>query len=99
VAPNCHTNISGAYWLFCLQLPNGSQVHHAFHVSRLKGFTPDFTPIFSSPMIPSLDISAAQPEATLDHRLSKRGNTTVVQVLIKWSSLPLDTTTWKITTL
>jgi hypothetical protein len=50
-------------------------------------------------MIPSLDISAAQPEATLDHRLSKRGNTTVVQVLIKWSSLPLDATTWKITTL
>ena len=44
-------------------------------------------------MIPSLDVSSAEPETILHRRLTKRGNSAVVQVLVKWSSLPADAAT------
>jgi hypothetical protein len=31
----------------------------------------------------------------MDHRLSKRANTTITQVLIKWSQLPAKMATWE----
>jgi hypothetical protein len=59
-----------------------------FHVSQLKLFTLDFSPVFSElPSLPQLDIAELQPELILNRRLMKKGNAAVVQVLVKWSSL------------
>jgi hypothetical protein len=67
-----------------------------FHVSQLKPYTPDFSLVFSElPSVPQLDIAELQPETILDRRLTKKGNDVVIQVLIKWSSLPTEMATWE----
>jgi len=79
-----------------LQLPESSQIHPVFHVSQLKAFTPDHTPVFSDlPEVPMMDTSIVEHEAILDRRLTKKGNAAVVQVLIKWISLPSTMATWE----
>jgi hypothetical protein len=77
-----------------LYLPEHSQVHPVFHVSQIKPYTVDYAPVFQpSSSLPQLDLLDLEPEAVLDRRLSKKGNSTVVQVLVKWSSLPLEMAT------
>lgn len=72
-----------------LDLPETSQVHPVFHVSQLKEHFPDHTPVFSElPSAAELDIATVFPETILERRLVKRGNTALLQVRIKWSSLP-----------
>jgi hypothetical protein len=79
-----------------LQLLENSQVHPMFHVSQLKPYTPDFSLVFSElPSMPQLDIAELQPEIILDRRLTKKGNATVIEVLIKWRSLAVDMATWE----
>jgi hypothetical protein len=79
-----------------LDLPANSKIHNVFHVSQLKDYTPDFTPVFTElPTIPSLDTVNTEPEGVLDHRLMKKGRTSVLQMLIKWSGLPPDAATWE----
>jgi hypothetical protein len=74
---------------YMLELPSTAQVHPVFHVSQLKQYTPDHTPVFAElPSVPQLDLAEFEPEHVLDRRLTKKGNTTVTDVLIKWSSLP-----------
>jgi hypothetical protein len=71
-----------------LILPPGSLVHPVFHVSQLKAFTPDHTLVFSQlPDIPSLDIADVSPKEILDHRLVKKGNEAITQVLVQWYGL------------
>jgi hypothetical protein len=72
-----------------LELPMHSQVHPVFHISQLKTYTSNYTPVFqnlTSP--PQLDISVLEPEAILERRLSKKGNTAITQILVKWSNIP-----------
>jgi hypothetical protein len=79
-----------------LDLPASSKIHNVFHVSQLKDYTPDFTPVFKDlPTLPALDTMETEPEAVLDRRLMKKGNSSVLQVLIKWSNLPPDAATWE----
>lgn len=79
-----------------LDLPAGSLVHPVFHVSQLKQFLPDHTPVFTDLPTPlQLDVSELQPEEILDRRLIKKGNTAYLQVLIKWTSLPSAMATWE----
>jgi hypothetical protein len=69
-----------------LQLLASSAIHHVFHVSQLKAFTPDHSPIFSSLLdVPALDVLEVVPERILDRRLVKKGNVAVTQILVQWS--------------
>jgi ribosomal protein L21E len=79
-----------------LDLPAGSLVHPVFHVSQLKTFHPDHTPVYSD-ISTLVDLSTVelQPEAILDRQLVKKGNNAVPQVLIKWTKLPIALATWE----
>jgi len=79
-----------------LELPEGSQVHPVFHISQLKQYHPDHSPVFSNlPMLSDIQASSAQPLAILDRRLVKKGNTAIPQVLLSWTGLPTSATTWE----
>lgn len=79
-----------------LNLPADASIHPVFHVSQLKQFTPDFTPIYSElPKIAELDRFSPLPEAILERRLVKKGNAAVPQCLIKWSGIPATSATWE----
>jgi hypothetical protein len=79
-----------------LDLPASSQIHNVFHVSQLKDYRADYTPVFTElPKLPPLDAIEAVPETILDRRMMKRGNAPVVQVLIKWAHQPDDAATWE----
>lgn len=79
-----------------LQLPANSWIHPVFHVSQLKPFTPDYSPVFSElPHAPDLTAAPLQPVAILDRRMVKKGNSSVVQVRVQWSSLSPASATWE----
>jgi len=79
-----------------LDLPDHSQIHPVFHVSQLKPFLPNYTPVFSElPKVADLDAQNLRPEAVLDRRLVKKGGKAVPQALIKWSTLPATMATWE----
>ena len=79
-----------------LELPAAAQVHPVFHVSQLKPYIPDYTPVFAT-LPTSSDLSGhnVQPLEILNRRLVKKGNRAVPQVLIRWSHVPADATTWE----
>jgi len=79
-----------------LALPSDSKIHNVFHVSQLKPFTPDHSPVFSDiATLTDLSTHATAPELILDRRLVKKGNSAVPQVLVKWSKLPASSATWE----
>ena len=79
-----------------LALPPDSKIHNVFHVSQLKPFIPDHSPLFADiGTLPDLSAHATAPELILDHRLVKKGNTTIPQVLVKWSKLPASSAMWE----
>jgi hypothetical protein len=79
-----------------LALPEGSQVHPVFHVSQLKQHVPDHTPVFVSlPQPLQLDAVDMSLATILERRLVKKGNTTYLQVLVQWTSLPETMAMWE----
>lgn len=79
-----------------LELPAGSLIHPVFHVSQLKPFRPDYSPVFSDlPKVADLDGRLLLPESILQRRPVKKGNKAVPQALIKWVSLPPESATWE----
>jgi len=79
-----------------LDLPEHSQLHPVFHVSQLKPFLPNYTPVFSElPKVAELDASNLLPEEVLERRLVKKGGKAIPQALVKWSTLPTSLTTWE----
>lgn len=61
-----------------LELPVTSQVHDVFHVSQIKEFRDDYTPMFADlPKTPALDVLDTSPEKVLDQRLVKKGNAAI----------------------
>jgi hypothetical protein len=79
-----------------LQLPPDSKIHDVFHVSQLKPFIADYTPVYSDlPATTDIEAANAVPEAIVSRRLVKKGSAAIPQVLIKWSGLPDASATWE----
>jgi hypothetical protein len=79
-----------------LELPSTSEVHPVFHVSQLKSYIPDRTPVFTELPTPlQLDIADLEPDEILDKRLVKKANASYMQVLIEWSTLTTAMATWE----
>lgn len=79
-----------------LELPQNSRIHPVFHVSQLKPFTQDYSPVFSElPRTPDLSAAPLQPVAILERRMVKKGSSAIVQVRVQWSSLSPDSATWE----
>lgn len=79
-----------------LQLPVSAQVHPVFHVSQLKPFTPNYTPVYTDiPAVPDFTTVAPVPVAILDRRMVRKGNAAAPQVLIQWAHVPPECATWE----
>jgi len=79
-----------------LDLPHDSQIHLVFHISQLKSFVPNFSPVFSElPVTTDIEAATAVREVIIERRLVKKGATAVPQVLVKWSGLPPTSATWE----
>ena len=79
-----------------LHLPADSRIHPVFHVSQLKPYTPDYTPVFSElPQVPDLVTSETEPVAIVERRMMKKGDAPVIQLQVQWSNRSPTTTTWE----
>lgn len=79
-----------------LDLPPSSLIHPVFHVSQLKPFTANYSPVFSElPEPPDLAAVPLQPLAILEYRMVKKGNTAIPQVKVRRSGIPDEHTTWE----
>jgi hypothetical protein len=76
-----------------LQLPESSTLHPVFHVSPLKKAVDSKCSV--TPFIPDGLTSFQIPKQLLQQRLVTRGLRTVLQVLVKWSSLPSSLARWE----
>lgn len=79
-----------------LKIPEGSLIHLMFYISQLRQHILDHTPSFSTIPV-TIDSSVADtiPEAIVNRRLVKKGNSSHLMVLIKWSKLPHSFITWE----
>jgi hypothetical protein len=79
-----------------LQLPEGALIHNVFHISQLKPFSADYTPVYDClPQVTDLMAVDTVAEVVVDRRLVKKGNTAIPQVKLTWVGLPSTTTTWE----
>jgi hypothetical protein len=79
-----------------LDLPTDSKIHPIFHVSQLKPFIADFTPVYSElPVTTNIEAADAVSKAVINRHLVKKGNAMAPQVLIKWTGLPDSSATWE----
>jgi len=66
-----------------LELPANSMIHPVFHISQLKPFVPNYTPVFASlPVTTDLEAAAAEPLSILERRLVQKGNTAIPQIKV-----------------
>jgi hypothetical protein len=79
-----------------LQLPESAKVHPVFHVSQLKPFTANYTPMFSElPKPPDIAATDTFPAAILQRCMVRAGNVVGVQLLVQWHGLPAEQATWE----
>jgi hypothetical protein len=79
-----------------LELPANSLIHNVFHISQLKPFHADYTPVYDElPILTDLEAAAAVLATIIDRRLVKKGNAAVPQVKLTWTGLPASSATWE----
>lgn len=79
-----------------LQLPPDSRIHPVFHVSQLKPFTPDYSPVFAElPKPPDLSTTETIPVQILERRMMKKGAAALVQIKVLWQGMPEASATWE----
>jgi hypothetical protein len=79
-----------------LHLPDGSLIHLVFHISQLKPFVADYSPVYENlPATTDLEAVAAIPLTIVDRHLVKKVNTAIPQVKVTWSGLPPSASTWE----
>jgi hypothetical protein len=79
-----------------LELPISAQVHPVFHVSQLKPFTANYSPVYSTlPSVPDLVAATPVPVEILQRWLVRKGNSATPQVLIRWAHVPDECATWE----
>jgi len=76
-----------------LQLPEDCLIHLVFHVSQLKQAVAPNVVVGQDLLDPSLHFQV--PQAVLDRRLHLQNNSPVPQVLVQWSNLPPELSTWE----
>jgi Chromo (CHRromatin Organisation MOdifier) domain len=79
-----------------LNLPPGSAIHPMFHVSQLKkchGHKGDTSGTL--PVIGTGDRVGIEPMQILNWRLVKRNNKAATEILVKWSNLSDEDSTWE----
>ncbi len=79
-----------------LSLPEESRIHHVFHISQLKNSPGDGNKVIpTTPLVGEEGQLLAEPERVLERRMVKHGKNTAAKVLVKWSNLPIESTTWE----
>jgi len=67
-----------------------------FHISQLKPFVADFTPVYSTLLVTSdLEDATATPKEIIDRRLAQKGNSAIPQVKVVWIRLLASSATWE----
>jgi len=76
-----------------LELPEGCLIHPVFHVSLLKKAIGSDVVVHTE--LPDSSSYFQVPQTILDRRFHLRNNSSVPQVLVKWSHLPQELSTWE----
>lgn len=81
---------------YLLDLQAASLIHPVFHVSQLKLITANYSLVFADlPEPPDLCAVTLQPEAILERRMIKKGNSTIPQLKVQWHGIAADHATWE----
>lgn len=79
-----------------LDLPESAKIHPVFHTSQLKPFRPNYAPVFAD-VPPNVfeEHASPSPEQILQRWLVKKGNSAIVQILVKWNGIPVEMASWE----
>lgn len=76
-----------------LALPPSSSIHIVFHVSQLKKTVAAHHSVTAIP--PSTIAQWSVPEKILQCHIIRKGTSSIMQGLIKWSTMPESLATWE----
>ncbi|PNY06838.1 retrotransposon-related protein [Trifolium pratense] len=79
-----------------LHLPPDAEIHNVFHVSQLKlCLNPQTATAHPLPNDPVNTSFIKEPEAILERKMVKRGNSAATKVLVQWKGEPPTQATWE----